>query len=166
MPPRPSARPHRPTRAARAPARRRRYGRTRGTHSPRPPRRRSASDSRGISPAGGSFVRLLEGHAARVDAHPDAFVERYRAGGVLGVDVERDPRRAAAPELAERPVEQRLGEPLASPRRPDSDRAHVAPAGDVRVVARDGGELVPVTDDEPDGAVLVAVLAAPALDPL
>src|SRR5262249_12070912 len=38
-------------------------------------------------------------------------------------------------------------------------------AGDVRVVARDGCELVTVAHDEPDGAVLVAVLTSPALEP-
>ena len=107
-------------------------------------------------------VRLLEGDAARVDVHADALVERDRAGRVLGVDVERDARRAATPELGERRLEQRLAEPLAAPGGPDSDRADVSPAGDVRVVASDGGELVAVADDEPDWAALVAVLAPPA----
>src|SRR5206468_3999836 len=125
-----------------------------------------ASGSRDSERAAGSFVRLLEGDAARVDVHADALVERDRAGRVLGVDVERDPPRAAAPELGERRLEQRLAEPLAAPRGPDADRADVSAAGDVRIVARDGGELVSVPDDEPDGPVLVAVLAPAALEPL
>ena len=109
---------------------------------------------------------LLEGDAARLDVHAGALVQVGRAGLVLRVDVERDARRAAPPELGKGAGEQGFCETLAPPCRTNADRADVTVAGSPRLVARHRGQLVAVADDEPQGAVLVMVLVPPELDPL
>src|SRR5262245_32538368 len=97
--------------------------------------------------------------------HADAFVQRDRTGLVLGIDIERDARRAAPPELGERPGQQGFRDPLAAPGRPHADRADVSATADARIVAGDAGQFISVADDEPDGAFFVPVLALATLEP-
>src|SRR5215211_7650317 len=76
--------------------------------------------------------------------HAGALVEPERAGRVLRVDVEHDPRGSAPPQFAEASVQEPEAEPRAAPRRHDTDLGDPA---DGLCIART--ELAQTESDDP-----------------
>src|SRR5215469_5447270 len=102
-----------------------------------------------------SCEHLLVYDGFELDVHPDRLVEARRAGRVGGVNAQRDAALPAPVELSEAVLQKRLAITLAAPRPPNAQRADVAAAVPVRVVADDRRDLLAVADQEPERRVVV-----------
>ena len=97
--------------------------------------RRQRAARRALRPERAHASGLLVDDLLGFDRHADALVELRRARRILAVDAERDARHAAAIELAERVQEERAAETAPPPGTADAERADMAAAVSVRLVA-------------------------------